>query len=74
MFQLDPKFHKGSQVWLKVKTDDGEKACTMTVRERRERGGGSRVSYEYKLEDSSYELYENGRWVAERELESCDGT
>jgi hypothetical protein len=71
---LDPKFYEGSQVWLKVKTDNGEKACPMTVRERREIGGGPRVSYEYKLEDSNNELYEKGRWIAEKELESCGGT
>lgn len=64
----------GSQVWLKVKIDNGEKACTMTVRERREIGKEPKVSYEYKLEDSSYELYENGRWIAEAELESSNGT
>lgn len=46
----------------------------MTVRERRERGKEPKVSYEYRLEDYTYELYENGRWVAEKELESCDGT
>lgn len=57
-----------------MKTDNGEKACPMTVRERREIGGGPRVSYEYKLEDSNNELYEKGRWIAEKELESCGGT
>jgi hypothetical protein len=74
MFQPYPKFDKGSKVWLKIKIDDGEKACRMTVRERRERGKEPKVSYEYRLEDYSYELYEGGRWVAEKELESCDGT
>jgi hypothetical protein len=57
-----------------VKIDNGEKACSMTVRQRRERGKEPKISYEYRLEDSSYELYENGRWVAEKELESRDGT
>ena len=46
----------------------------MRVRDRREKGKEPKVYYEYKLEDSSYELYENGRWMAEKELESCNGT
>jgi hypothetical protein len=57
-----------------VKIDNGEKACSMTVCQRRERGKEPKISYEYRLEDSSYEVYENGRWVAEKDLESRDGT
>jgi hypothetical protein len=52
----------------------GEQSYVMTVRERREKVEKKRTSYEYRLEDRSCELYDNGKWVGETKLESCDGS
>ena len=31
------------------------------------------ISYHYQLEDSNGVVYEDGKWVSEKYLESCDG-
>lgn len=32
------------------------------------------VSYEYQLADSANQLYREGEWIPEKELESADGS
>lgn len=78
MVQREAKFDKYSQVFFKTQMAGGERAHVMTVKARRavEKKFKKKtyISYEYQLEDSANQVYEGGKWIQEKQLESADGS
>jgi isocitrate dehydrogenase len=65
-------------VYLKTQIAGEERAHVMTVKARKKIEKTYKkkkyVFYEYQLADSANQLYREGEWIPEKELESADGS
>jgi hypothetical protein len=63
--KVSPKYDKGDVVWLVVAGLPGSFKMTIISDPKYEAG-----SWQYQLQDSSGQEYENGKWIPEKQLNS----
>jgi len=66
--QFTAKFQKNGTAWLKTAAEPGH--FKMVVLDRKKNAAGR---WEYKLNDSNGDIYDNGAWVLETALQKTQG-